>query len=200
MESYILNNELKKLYGSKKTEPYFVDIPDLNYLIFEGTGHPEEQDFQLACEALYTISYILKYEVCRKELLIDFKVNPMEVKWELDKKTGKTLFTWIMMIMQPEFITKDMVERAIKIAINKEKQIEHHRLDFKQVKGGRGIQAFHPGDYNNMNNTLARMKEFAQQNDFDFDLYTHDIYLNNATKTKTDNLKTIMRIMIHDKR
>lgn len=29
----------------------------------------------------------------------------MEVKWELDKKTGKTLFTWTMMIMQPKFNT-----------------------------------------------------------------------------------------------
>ncbi len=196
MEKYVLKDELKRLYGCKKKEPYLIEIPDMNYLIFEGTGHPEGKDFQLACETLYTISYILKFEICRKKQLIDFKVNPMEVKWELDKKSEKTLFTWTMMIMQPEFITKDMVEDAIDIAIRKGKQIEYRRLGFKNVKGGRGIQCFHLGDYNNMNNILLNMKDFAKQYGFNCDLYTHDIYLNDATKIKTDNLKTIMRIMI----
>lgn len=196
MENYILKDEVKLLYGCKKKEPYFVKIPDMNYLVFEGTGHPEDKDFQLACEALYTISYILKFEISKKKLLIDFKVNPMEVKWELDKKSGKTLFTWIMMIMQPEFITKDMVEEAIEIAIRKGKQIEYKRLHFKNMEGGQGVQAFHPGDYNNMNSTLARMQAFAKEHGFSCDQYTHDIYLNDASKTKTDNLKTIMRIKI----
>jgi hypothetical protein len=196
MEKYILKDEVKLLYGCKKKEPYFVDIPDMNYLVFDGTGHPEDKDFQLACEALYTISYILKFEISRRKLLIDFKVSPMEVKWELDKKTGKTLFTWTMMIMQPEFITKDMVEEAIWIALRKGKQIEYQRLHFKNMKGGQGIQAFHLGDYNNMNSTLAKMKDYAKQNGFNCDQYTHDIYLNDASKTKTDNLKTIMRIKI----
>ncbi len=99
------------------------------------------------------------------------------------------------MIMQPKFITKDMVEEAIEIAISKGKQIEHKRLYFKKIEGGLGIQAFHHGDYNNMNNTLLKMQAFAKQNGYD--QYTHDIYLNDATKTKTDNLKTIMRIMIY---
>lgn len=197
MNKYNLEDELKLLYGCKKKEPYFVVIPAMNYLVFEGTGHPADKDFQLACEALYTISYILKFEISRKKLLVDYKVNPMEVKWELDTKTGETLFTWTMMIMQPKFITKDMVEEAIEIAIRKGKQIEYKRLNFMNIAGGRGVQAFHLGDYNNMNNTLTKMKDFAMQNGFDCDQYTHDIYLNDATKTKTDNLKTVMRIMIY---
>ena len=197
MDKYISEDELKSLYGCKKKEPYFVVIPDINYLVFEGTGHPDGRDFQLACEALFTISYILKFEISRKRLLIDYKVSPMEVKWELDKKTGKTLFTWTMMIMQPKFITKDMVEEAIQIAISKGKQIEYKRLYFKKIEGGCGIQAFHLGDYNNMNNTLTKMIALAKQNDFGCDQYTHDIYLNDATKTKTNNLKSIMRIMIY---
>ena len=199
MEKYTLENNIKLLYGCKKKEPYLVTVPDMNYLIFHGIGHPEGPDFQLACEALYTISYILKFELCRKKLSIDYKVNPMEVKWELDKKTGITLYSWSMMIMQPDFITSAMVAEAIEISKRTGKQIEYPRLKFSSLKGGQGIQAFHPGDYNNMNATLAKMKAFAQQNGFDCDQYTHDIYLNNATKTKTENLKTIMRIMIYNK-
>ncbi len=91
MDKYILEDELKSLYGCTKKEPYFVEIPGMNYLVFEGTGHPEDKDFQLACEALFTISYILKFEISRKKLSIDYKVNPMEVKWELDKKDRENI-------------------------------------------------------------------------------------------------------------
>ncbi len=199
MEQYILEDDLKFLYGCKRKEPYLITVPEMNYLTFDGTGHPEDPDFKLACEALYTISYILKFELCRKKLMIDYKVSPMEVKWELDKKTGKTLYSWTMMIMQPKFITKAMIDEAIEIAIRTGKQLEYTRLNFLVLKGGQGIQAFHSGDYNTMNATLANMKAFAQQNGFDCDQYTHDIYLNNATKTKTENLKTIMRIMIYNR-
>lgn len=199
MEQYILEDNIKILYGCKKKEPYLVTVPDMNYLVFNGTGHPEGPDFQLACEAIFTISYILKFELCRKKLSIDYKVNPMEVKWELDKKTGKTLYSWTMMIMQPDFISSAMVDEAMEIAKRTGKKLEYARLKFSSLKGGQGIQAFHPGDYNNMNATLAKMKAFAKQYGFDCDQYTHDIYLNNATKTKTENLKTIMRIMIYNR-
>ena len=44
-----------------------------------------------------------------------------------------------------------------------------------------------------------KMQDFARENNLDFDLYTHDIYLNDSRKTKTENLKSIMRIGIYEK-
>lgn len=41
--------------------------------------------------------------------------------------------------------------------------------------------------------------KFTRRNRLAFDLYTHDIYLNDSRKTKTENLKAIMRIGVHKK-
>lgn len=199
MKKLEFDNELKTIYRSTRKEPFFVEVPKMNYLTFDGSGHPSGEEFQVSCEALYTLSYIVKFEISRKCLNIDYKVNPMEVTWLLDKRQEKTEFSWTMMIMQPEFITKEMVDEAIQIARNKGKRIASDRGVFKTIDFGRCIQCFHRGDYNNMNDTLAKMISFANANGYDCDQYTHDIYLNDMRKTKVNNYKTIMRLKVHDR-
>lgn len=199
MDQYEYSDTLKKLYTSKRSDPFLVEVPYMGYLTFQGSGHPQEEDFQTSCEALYTISYILKFEIIRKQLKIDYKVNPMEVTWYLDKSKETTLFTWTMMIMQPDFITEEMIESAMQIAKEKGKKIEYDRIAYERVEFGTCIQCFHLGDYKLMNDTLDKMKTFAKQNNMDCDLYTHDIYLNDMRKTKVENYKTIMRVKAYQK-
>ena len=106
MDRYEYDYTRKILYTSKKREPFFVDVPTMNYLTFKGSGHPSGDDFQKSCDALYNISYIIKFCIVREQLDMDYKVNPMEVTWFLDKSEKITKYTWIMMIMQPDFITE----------------------------------------------------------------------------------------------
>lgn len=184
----------KLLYKSTKKAPFFIDVPKMNYLQFDGSGHPSETDYQIACETLFNIAYIIKFEIARKKMGIDFKVNPMEVTWFLDKSSGKTKFTWTMMLMQPDFVTEKDVEAAIDIAKQKGKNLAFDRMHFGQVDFGQSIQCFHQGDYNLMNDTLAKMTAFATENGFQCDKFTHDIYLNDMRKTKVENYKSIMRV------
>lgn len=197
METIELSKELKTLYSSTKKQPFIVDVPAINFLMFDGKGHPAEEDFQLACEALFTISYLIKFGVARKRLNKDYKVNPMEVVWNLEKNNGNISFTWTMMIMQPDFVTKEIVEEAIAISILKQKNIADKRLYFETSDECKCVQAFHLGDYNKMNDTLNKMIVEAKNNNYEYDQYTHDIYLNDSRKTKTENLKTIMRIKVY---
>lgn len=62
-----LSDNLETIYSSTKKQPFIVDVPKLNFLMFDGKGHPSEKDFQLACEALFTISYLIKFEIARKK-------------------------------------------------------------------------------------------------------------------------------------
>ena len=198
MNHYELSKELKVLYQSTKKEPFLVDVPTMEYLTFDGKGHPEEEDFQIACEALYTLSYIIKFEISRKELDRDYKVSPMEVTWYLDKGKEGISFSWTMMIRQPEFITGEMVDKALQMAKEKGEKIDYNRVFYRSVAFGRCIQCFHLGDYNTMNATLEKMIDYAKDNELDYDQYTHDLYLNNMRKTKVENYKTIMRIRVRD--
>lgn len=194
-----LSDDLKTLYSSTKKQPFIVDVPKLNFLMFDGKGHPAEKDFQLACEALFTISYLIKFEVARKKLNVDYKVSPMEIIWNLEKYKDKISYSWTMMIMQPDIIKEEMIEDAIQISILKQKNIEHDRLYFKESDECKCVQAFHLGEYNKMNDTLEKMILLAKNNSLDYEQYTHDIYLNDSRKTRTENLKTIMRIKVYSR-
>lgn len=198
MEKLDLKKDLKHLYASTKKTPTLVEVPKMKFIMFDGKGHPNEKDFQLSAEAIYTISYLLKFEIARKKQNIDYKVMPMEVIWKLDRG-NKISFSWTMMIMQPSFITESMFKEAIELAIKKGKTIEYNRLRFEEYQEGLCVQAFHLGDYNKMNDTLEYMLSFAKENALDYEIDTHDIYLNDVRKTKTENLKTIMRIKVDKK-
>ena len=96
------------------------------------------------------------------------------------------------------FIDDTAFNEAMRIARDKGKEIEYRRLRFGQGRTGRAIQAFHLGDYNNMNDTLTCMTEFAKAHGYHCDKYTHDIYLNDSRKKKKENAKTIMRVMVNE--
>lgn len=198
MEVFDFKKKLKHLYMNTKKQCMLVEVPKMKFIMFDGKGHPNDKDFQLSSEAIFTISYLLKFEIARKKHNKDYKVMPMEVMWDLDRTNG-IKFSWTMMIMQPDFITKDMFKEAIELSIQKGKNIEYNRLRFEEYEEGLCVQTFHLGDYNKMNDTLKSMILFAEENQLNCERDTHDIYLNDVRKTKTENLKTIMRIKVNKK-
>ena len=196
MNKFELDDDLKILYKSQKKEPFFVDVPAMNYITYDGVGHPAENDFQMACEALFSLSYIIKFKIARQKLNTDYKVNPMEIDWFLDKSTGKISFTWLMMIMQPHFITEKMYSEGIALAKETKPKINYDKVAFETKKYGKCVQCFHAGDYNKMNDTLLKMSDFGKANGYKTEVFTHDVYLNDSRKTKVENLKTIMRVKV----
>ena len=199
MDKIDLIKELKHLYANTNKIPTLMEVPKMNFIMFDGVGNPNDTDFQISSEAIYTISYLLKFEIAKKKYNKDYKVMPMEVIWNLDRK-DKILFSWTMMIMQPNFITEDMFKEAIELSIKKQKNIEYKRLRFETYVEGLCVQAFHLGDYNKMNDTLKNMISYAEEKQLDYEKDTHDIYLNDVRKTKAENLKTIMRIKVYPKK
>ena len=199
MEKYELDKNIKDLYKNQKKEPFFVNVPSMNYITYNGVGHPSENDFQMGCEVLFSLAYTIKFKIARTKLGIEYKVNPIEVDWFLDKSNGKTSFTWVMMIMQPKFVSKKMYEEGIAMLKASKKDLNYSKVAFETKKYGKCIQCFHLGDYNKMNNTLAKMFEYGKTSGYKTEPFTHDIYLNDSRKTRVENLKTIMRVRIIEK-
>ena len=198
MKKYEYDDKLKIIYKSTKKEPFFVDIPKMNYITYNGTGHPSGEDFQEACNTLFNLSYIIKFKII-KQRDIDYKVNPLEVNWFLNKKEKNIDFKWKAMIMQPGFITEEDFKKSLEISKSLGKNISYDKVKFESIDFGKCVQCFHLGDYNNMNDTMYKMQNFASSNNYEYDLYTHDIYLNDSRKTKVENLKSIMRICVYKK-
>jgi hypothetical protein len=194
MDKIDFKKELKSLYNASAKAPSLVEVPEMNYLMVSGKGTPSDQDFEDAANTIYPLAYTLKFMV-RETLNIDYGVMPMELVWEVNReKKGDFHFT--MMIMQPQYITKDLFESAYEKVRNKFNPPLLEKVRFEGLSEGLCIQMMHKGDYNKMNTTLEKMLQFVSEQGYTSNRDTHDIYLNNALKTKKENLKTIMRLMV----
>lgn len=97
------------------------------------------------------------------------------------------------------FYRKSDFQESLKLSKELGKNISYEKLIFESINFGKCVQCFHLGDYNKMNDTMYKMQDFAKENNMKFDLYTHDIYMNDSRKTRTENLKSIMRIGVYNK-
>ena len=96
-----------------------VDIPTMDFLKVDGAGNPNTaQAYKEAVEALYAVSYALKFMIKKGETAIDYGVMPLEGLWWTNDMTqftaeNKDIWKWTMMIMQPEYVTKNLFIKAV---------------------------------------------------------------------------------------
>lgn len=66
--------ELKQFYDTSAKKVEVVDVPQMNFLMIDGEGDPNtSQAFQDAVEALFSVSYTLKFMIkkkARKQLIM----------------------------------------------------------------------------------------------------------------------------------
>src|SRR4051794_8633152 len=109
MEKIDFKNVLKPLYQPSVQLAMRVEVPTMNYLMVDGEGDPNgSQAFSDCAEALFSLSYTLKFQVKKGPLAIDYGVMPLEGLWWADDMStfsgkDKTNWKWTQMIMQPDF-------------------------------------------------------------------------------------------------
>lgn len=194
----------KELYGVKQ-EPVFVTVPKQSFIMIQGKGNPNDTKFSEKVSALYSLAYGIKmgYKKSVKKLpteFDDFAVYPLEGIWKggnTDSELVKENLEYTIMIKQPEFITKEMVERAIE---NVKKKKPSHYLDeiyFDTIDSETCVQVLHIGTYDDEPATFTKMDNFAEENGVKRCAVVHrEIYLNNANRVSSDKLKTIIRYKV----
>jgi len=81
MSKLDLRKELKRYYTAKK-KPEVIDVPSGNFLTIIGRGEPGGEAYTAALQALYGLSYTLKFK-CKAEGR-DFTVMTLEGLWWWD--------------------------------------------------------------------------------------------------------------------
>lgn len=77
--------EFKHLYKPSAKKVEIVDVPEMHFLMIDGEGDPNTSpEFQDAIEALYSLSYTLKFMIKKGDLGIDYGVMPLEGLWWAD--------------------------------------------------------------------------------------------------------------------
>jgi hypothetical protein len=198
MEKIDLKKQLKHLYQPTHKEFTVVDVPSLKFLMIDGKGNPNtSQAFQEAMQALYGMSYTLKF-ASKKELGIDYTVMALEGLWWADDMEAFTVgakdtWYWTVMMLQPDHITPEFVEAARTELARKKDVPALPRLRYETFHEGLSVQIMYFGSYADEGPTIARMHAYMQDNGYTFNGKHHEIYIGDPRTAAPEKLKTVIR-------
>jgi len=188
----------KHLYNPSAKEVSVVDVPPMHFLMIDGAGDPNiSLDYQHAVEALFSLSYALKFRV-KKSNGVDYAVMPLEGLWWTDdpgqfSMSDKGVWKWTAMIMQPEYVTPELFVGAL-VEVKKKKDLTAlDKVRFESYQEGLSVQIMHLGPYAAEKPTVARLYSFIKDNGYRLNGRHHEIYLSDPRKSAPEKLKTVLR-------
>ncbi len=193
-----LKKTLKDLYSSSAKFPVFVDVPEMNYLMVDGTGDPNNSEsYTHAVEALYSMSYSAKFRIKKSALAVDFGVMPLEGLWWTEdpadfSMTNRKPWKWTAMIMQPEWVTREVID-SDREKVEKKLQRSLADIRFETFDEGRAAQIMHIGPYSDEPPTIAALHRFINDHSLTLGGKHHEVYLSDPRRGKPERLKTILR-------
>jgi len=198
MEKIDLKKEYANLYKPSAKTVAIVDVSSFNYLMIDGQGDPNISDsYRHAVEALFYLSYTLKFAIKKSSTAIDYGVMPLEGLWWADDISAftadqKNLWKWTMMIMQPHFIDKALVDKTI-IELQKKKELPALKhIRFEAFKEGLCAQILHVGPFSEEGPTVEKVHQFIEANGTLTGKH-HEIYLSDIRRASPEKWKTIIR-------
>jgi len=188
--------ELRVYYGASAKKVEFVDVGPMNYLMVDGKGDPGSTDFANAVEALFSVSYSIKFMI-KKRSQVDYGVLPLEGLWWSDNMDSfitrdKSKWEWTAMIMQPELVSKELVSEAITVVEEKKNPTAINLIRFEEFTEGNCGQILHIGPFENEGPTIQELHkgireigELANKH--------HEIYLSDIRRAAPEKWRTILR-------
>jgi len=198
MKKTDLKKELKQLYNPPEKEAVIVDVPKMNFLMVDGQGDPNTaQEYRDAIEALYAVSYTLKFMIKKGEE-VDYVVMPLEGLWRAEDMTkfnmgNKDAWEWTSMIMQPPYVTQELVQKALKQVEERRNLPALSKMRFGSFHEGLSVQIMHIGPYSAEGPTIERLHNFIREKGYGLRGKHHEIYLSDPRRSKPGKLKTIIR-------
>lgn len=190
--------ELKKFYRPSAKRVVEVIVPKMNFLMVDGSGAPGTTEYTEAVEALYAVSYTLKFMIKKSDIGIDYGVLPLEGLWWAEDMSdfindNKSNWIWTMMIMQPEYVNDNLVQVAVSQVKEKKKLPAIDKVTFKSFEEGKCAQTLHIGPFSEEGPTVEKVHAFITDSGHKITGKHHEIYLTDIRRAAPENWKTIIR-------
>ena len=193
---------LKELYQPNAKEVTLVEVPKMQFLMIDGMGSPgDSKEYNNALKALYPIAFKTKF--LSKAKGKDYVVPPLEGLWWADnmedfKNGNREKWKWTMMIMQPNWITQELINEAINNTKEKKPELSGLllKLRFEKYTEGKAAQIMHIGPYSEEEPTIAKIHEYIREIGGKFNGHEqkhYEIYLSDPRKANPTKMKTIIR-------
>ncbi len=208
MEKLDLKKDLKAYYQPSAKKPVLIQVPCFQFVMFDGAIEPGMEPgnsaaFQEGVEALYGISYTLKFMLKqRTENPIDYPVMALEGLWWVEDEDfdirRKDNWKWTVMILQPQVITRAVYEEGLeRLRKKRGDQPALSRLRLDGFEEGLCVQLMHFGPYATEPASVDLMHAFAKQQGYHPRLGDggkhHEIYLSDPRRAAPEKMKTVLR-------
>jgi hypothetical protein len=203
-----LKKQYKSLYQPSAKKVEMVQVPSLQFAMIDGAiekgSEPgKSPSFAEATQALYSISYTLKFMLKKRRMnAIDYPVMALEGLWWVEDGvfdiTVKDNWFYTLMILQPDVITEEIFAEGME-QVRKKKGDSAFltKLRLENFEEGVCMQTMHIGPYATEPATVERMRAFALENGYQDRVGLggkhHEIYLGDPRKADPAKLKTVLR-------
>lgn len=197
MSKLDLRKELKRFYTAKK-KPEIIDVPPGKFLAIVGRGEPGGEVYREGLNALYGLSYTLKFK-CKAEGR-DFTVMTLEGLWWWNDQTIFSLedappreeWNFKSMIRQPDFITQEMLDE-VRPQVREKRGPTVDEIILETFHEGLSAQIMHIGPYSEEGPTIRKLHDFIAENGYRMRGQHHEIYLSDPRRTAPERWRTIIR-------
>lgn len=195
----------KNLYIPKQ-KAELVTVPEHKFIMINGKGDPNDDDFSERIGVLYSLAYAIRMMPKKgyiPEGYFEYTVYPLEGLWDLTEKgrklniLDKDELLYTIMIRQPDFVTKEVVDKAFENVIKKKPHPLLDEVTFGTIEDGLSVQMLHVGSYDNEAESFQIMKEFIDNNNLKIVTLKHrEIYISDARRVEPEKLKTVLRYTV----
>ena len=202
----------KEIYNIKKV-PTLLDIDTQNFIMIDGKGNPNDEEFSEKVSALFSLAYAIKmdykksHHVKDTDEIADYVVYPLEGIWKVSQDNStknncynefdKNNLEYTIMIRQPDFITEDDFKSAADKVAKKKPNVFYKDIYFDYMNNGKSVNILHVGSYDEEISSFEKMDLFCKENGLTRKYDWHrEIYLNNSNRTEESKLKTILRYCV----
>lgn len=195
----------KDLYVPKQA-PVQLEVPEFKYIVLEGVGNPNNEEFSDAIGVLYSVSYgirMLPKKGITPEGYFEYTVYPLEALWkqiEEKEEFDKNNLQYRIMMRQPDFVTEELLAQVLEIVATKKPHDRLTEVKLESIQDGDCVQTLHVGSYDDEPVTFAKLDEFCEINGMErVNEWHREIYLSDARKTEPEKLKTVLRFQVKKK-
>ncbi len=208
MKTLDLKKQYKTLYQPSARKVELIQVPCLQFAMIDGAIEKGSEpgrspSFAEATQALYSISYTLKFMLKkRKTNAFDYPVMALEGLWWVEDGffdiTIKDNWFYTLMILQPEVISKEIFDEGLEqVRKKKGDSPSLSKLRLMEFEEGWCMQTMHIGPYATEPATVEQMHLFALENGVrdcvGLGGRHHEIYLGDPRKADPSKLKTVLR-------
>jgi hypothetical protein len=195
-EKLDLRKKLAHLYHPPVGDVQILKIPRMKYIMVDGGGSPESDDFHQAIGTIYNVAYTMKFR-SKKLLKKDYNVMALEGLWWMEgggfdvNKRGS--WQWTLMVVLPDFVTPKLFADSVKEVKAKKNPPGVEKAHLAAFAEGLCAQTMHVGPYSTESQTIARLEAFVREHGYRMVGKHHEIYLGDPRRAAPSKLRTIIR-------